>query len=225
MPQPDSLSAALAPTWFVASDHPQVLAFVAEHAGSGTTEERAIRLYYAVRDGFRYDPYSIVLEPESFRATTCLSHGAGYCINKAILLAAAARAIGVPARLGFADVRNHLATPRLLDLLGTDVFYWHGYASLWMNGRWVKATPAFNIELCERFGVRPLEFDGTADSVFHEFDNGGRRHMQYVREHGEFDDLPYERLRDVLLAAYPRLFPDTGRLAGDFHAEAEAVRG
>ncbi|TCT09897.1 transglutaminase superfamily protein [Tepidamorphus gemmatus] len=219
-----ALDAALAPTWYIESDHPAVLGFVAEHAGAGTPEERVVRLYYAVRDGFRYDPYSIRLDPRNFRATTCLEQGAGYCINKAILLAAAARAVGVPARLGFADVRNHLASPRLIELLGTDVFYWHGYTSLWLGGRWVKATPAFNIELCERFGVRPLEFDGRADSVFHEFDTGGRRHMEYIREHGDFDDLPYERLTAVMLAEYPRLF--AGELpSGDFHAEAEPIRG
>jgi transglutaminase-like putative cysteine protease len=219
-----ALDAALAPTWYIESDHPAVLGFVAEHAGVGTPEERVVRLYYAVRDGFRYDPYSIRLDPRNIRATTCLEQGAGYCINKAILLAAAARAVGVPARLGFADVRNHLASPRLIELLGTDVFYWHGYTSLWLGGRWVKATPAFNIELCERFGVRPLEFDGRADSVFHEFDTGGRRHMEYIREHGDFDDLPYERLTAVMLAEYPRLF--AGELpSGDFHAEAEPIRG
>lgn len=223
MTSKDALAAALAPTWYIQSDHPAVLGFVAERAGGGTPEERVVRLYYAVRDGFRYDPYSIRLDPANFRATTCLEQGAGYCINKAILLAASARAVGVPARLGFADVRNHLASPRLLELLGTDVFYWHGYTSLWIGGRWVKATPAFNIELCERFGVRPLEFDGSADSVFHEFDAGGRRHMEYIREHGDFDDLPYEALTAVMLAEYPRLF--AGELpSGDFHAEAAAVR-
>lgn len=225
MSSTEDLAKALAPTWYITSEHPAVLDFVAAHAGTGSAGERAIRLYYAVRDGVRYDPYSIRLDPANYRATTCLEQGAGYCINKAILLAACARAIGIPARLGFADVRNHLATPRLLDLLGTDVFYWHGYTSLWMNGRWVKATPAFNIELCERFGVKPLEFDGTTDSVFHEFDTGGRRHMEYIRVHGDFDDLPYEELTAVMLAEYPRLFEQEERPTGDFHAEAEAVRG
>jgi len=123
----------------------------------------------------------------------------------------------VPARLGFADVRNHLATPRLLELMGTDMFYWHGYASLFLEGRWVKATPAFNLALCERFGVQPLEFDGRTDSVFHPFDRAGRRHMEYVLDRGSFDDLPLDEIADTLRTHYPRLLAGSG---GDFHAEA-----
>src|SRR5574341_322846 len=65
---------------------------------------------------------------------------------------AVARVVGIPARVGYADVRNHLSTPKLRELVGGDLFVWHGYAELHLEGRWVKATPAFNLTLCERFG-------------------------------------------------------------------------
>lgn len=47
-----------------------------------------------------------------------------------------------------------------------------------LDGRWVKSTPAFNIELCEKFGLRPAEFDGAADSIYHPFELAGNRHME-----------------------------------------------
>ena len=103
---------------------------------------------------------------------------------KATLLAAACRAIGIPARVGFADVRNHLSTARMREVMQTDVFYWHGYAVLLLDGAWRKATPAFNRELCERFDLLPLEFDGRADSLYHPFDRQGHRHMEYLADRG-----------------------------------------
>ena len=30
--------------------------------------------------------------------------------------------------------------------MGTDLFVYHGYAELFLDGKWVKATPAFNVE-------------------------------------------------------------------------------
>jgi hypothetical protein len=109
--------------------------------------------------------------------------------------------------VGYADVRNHLSTARMRDLLQTDLFLWHGYTELWLDGGWVKATPAFNIELCERFGLLPLEFDGHADSLYHPFDRAGRRHMEYVRERGSFDEVPLALIAADFAAAYPALTP------------------
>src|SRR5512142_902251 len=188
----DIAPATLAPTPALDFDRPSVAAFARRSAGEGTPRERATRLYYAVRDGIRYDPYAFRVEPEWLTASRTLEAGVGWCVPKAVLLAACCRAEGIPARLGFADVRNHLATKRLLELMDTDVFIWHGYVSLLLDGRWVKATPAFNVEMCRRFDVLPLEFDGTADSLLHPFNARGERHMEYVRDRGLFDDLPLE---------------------------------
>ncbi|MEW6272325.1 MAG: transglutaminase family protein [Thermodesulfobacteriota bacterium] len=202
------------------AEHPRIRAFAADACGAESDPvARAVRLYRAVRDGLRYDPYGVDLSPVGLRASEVLARGRGWCVAKAGVLAAASRAVGIPARLGFADVRNHLATPRLLELMGTDVFYYHGYTELLLEDRWVKATPAFNVELCEKFGVRPLEFDGRTDSIFHAFDAEGRRHMEYLRDRGPRDDMPLEELREAMARHYPSIV--SGALSGDFHAEAE----
>jgi len=212
----------LGPGTYVDSDWPEVIAF-AEQAVDGAKDpiETAQRLYLAVRDEILYDPYVAFGDPESYRAGAIVTAGRGFCIPKAALLAAVARARGVPARVGFADVRNHLATPRLLELMGGDVFAWHGYTELWLDGRWVKATPAFNLTMCERFGVHPLDFDGTRDSMLHEFDTTGQRHMEYVRERGVFEDVPFETIVADFRTYYPTMFGDgLHGVGGDFATEA-----
>lgn len=191
--------------------------------GASDDVSRAVKLYYAVRDGIFYDPYYGGEEPKYFRASDCLRAKRGFCIPKAALLAAAARSIGVPARVAFADVRNHLSTKKLLELMGSDLFIWHSFTELFLEERWVKATPAFNLSLCERFGVRPLEFDGRHDSLFHEFDRGGRRHMEYVRERGNYADVPYEAIIADFKKTYPRWMMLVGNgKRGDFPAEAQS---
>ena len=187
-PSPDA--ACLAPTALLDSDHPDVIAFARQHARGGGDRERAVALLYAVRDGFRYDPYRIDLSPAGMRASSVVRNGYGWCVPKAALLVAAARAAGIPARAGYADVRNHLSTERMRQTMKTDLFIWHGYADLWIDGRWLKATPAFNIELCRKFNLLPLDFDGRSDSIYHAFDGAGKRHMEYVHQRGAFDDMP-----------------------------------
>ena len=157
----------------------------------------------------------------SGRATSSLN-GRGFCIGKAALLAAATRAIGVPARVGYADVRNHLTSRRLYERIKTDIFIWHSYADLHVCGRWVKATPAFDLALCERVGIKPLEFDGENDSLFHPFDREGRRHMEYLRDRGTFADVPFETIQEAFSHAYPSLMTGTV-LRGDFRSEAVAA--
>jgi transglutaminase-like putative cysteine protease len=216
----------LAPGEFVDSGDPDVRAFAQKTAaGAGDAVSRAVKLYYAVRDEILYDPYYVGEARSFFQASACLRAGRGFCIPKASLLAAAARAIGIPARVGYADVRNHLSTKKLLDLVGGDLFVWHGFTELHLEGRWVKATPAFNLSLCERFGVRPLEFDGRHDSLFHEYDRGGRRHMEYVSERGHYADVPYDTIVADFKKIHPRwLVLRAGGDQGDFAREAAAGR-
>ncbi len=212
----------LASTAFIDSDHPAVRTFAREAtSGAATPTERAVALYYAVRDGFRYDPYRIDLRSEGMTASAVLEKGYGFCVTKAVLLAAGLRSLRIPSRLGFADVRNHLATERLLQLMQTDVFSYHGYAEVRLHDRWVKATPAFNATLCERFGVAPLEFDGRSDSIFQSFDGEGNRYMEYLRDHGQFADLPLEQLIVAWRQLYPALMTDSGyQVPGRFEEEA-----
>jgi transglutaminase-like putative cysteine protease len=203
MSTPPDLGGALQSAGAVDADHPGVIAYARRHvAGIEDPRAQAIALHLAVRDDFRYDPYTLDLSPEGFRASTVLERGFGYCIPKAALLAATCRAVGIPARLGFADVRNHLTSPRLAERMGGDVFLFHGYTELWLEDRWVKATPAFNRSLCEKTGTLPLEFDGRQDSILHPLDGEGRRHMEYLVEHGSFDDVPMQRILDTWRAAY-----------------------
>ena len=224
--------AYLRPGDLVDSGHPEIVAHAGRVAGAGSDREKALRLYYAVRDGLRYDPYNTPMRREAYRASTTLAAGHGYCVNKAGLMAALCRASGIAARVGYADVRNHMTTKRLAELMGSDVFYYHGYTDVWLDGRWVKATPAFNRELTERFGLRPLDWDGISDSIYHPFDLSGRRHMEYLAYRGVFADIPFDEIRDAFRHYYPRMtqlqeeMPSGRTLGGDFGAEgaAEAVR-
>ena len=182
-------------TQTIESTHSNVVDFARLHAGDGASDvERVVRLFYAVRDGFRYDPYQIDLTIAGMKASTTLVARRGWCVSKAVLLTACCRALGIPARLGFADVRNHLSTERMRQRMRTDIFYWHGYTEMLIAGNWVKATPAFNIELCEKFRLLPLEFDGRNDSLYHPFDAEGNRHMEYVSHRGTYSDLPLEEI-------------------------------
>ena len=199
-----NLELYLAPGEFIDSGQANVRAFAHSEVGGASDDiSRAVKLYYAVRDKILYDPYYSGEDRPFFRASDCLRAKRGFCIPKAALLAAAARSVGIPARVGYADVRNHLSTKKLLELIGGDLFIWHSFTELYLEGHWVKATPAFNLRLCERFGVRPLEFDGRKDSLFHEYDRGGRRHMEYVRQRGDYLDVPY----DEILADFKRMYP------------------
>ena len=200
----DGLDLYLSPTATIDSDHPAVVAYARSTlAGvSGGDLEKAVRLYYAVRDGIWYDPYQPFYKPEHYRASRVLRVGRAFCIGKAALLCALGRASGIPARVGFADVRNHLTTRQLRDFMGTDLFVFHGYTEFLLGGMWVKATPAFNAELCRRHRVKALEFDGRADSLFHPYNEESRLFMEYVREHGAFHDVPTERIVAAWEAAY-----------------------
>lgn len=215
-------AATLASTPLVDSDHPSVVAFAREHAHGNTDRERAVALHDAVRDGFRYDPYQVDLSPGGMRASSVIERGIGWCVPKAALLAAACRAVGLPARLGYADVRNHLSTERMRRTMQTDLFIWHGYTDIWIDGAWRKATPAFNRELCERFGLLPLAFNGHDDSIYHPYDRAGNRHMEYVHQRGSFDDMPLAQIVADFARLYPRwINPEGDMHKADFLAEVE----
>lgn len=194
---------------FIDHTHPTIAAFTQQHAGDGPARDQAVRLFTAVRDGLRYDPYSISLEPDDHRASSVLASGRGFCVSKAVVLAAVLRAAGFQARVGFADVRNHLTTPKLRALMGSDEFIYHGYTELELEGQLHKLTPAFDRTLCERFGVRTLDWHGEGDALFHPFDAAGRAHMEYLRDHGTRDDLHFEEMMAAYRRHYPLMFdPD-----------------
>ncbi|NRQ49207.1 transglutaminase domain-containing protein [Aeromicrobium sp. YC3-14] len=196
--------ALLGATEFLDTEHEAVRDFVTTAVvGANTDREKAVRLFTAVRDQIWYDPYQVSDDPAHYRASHVVKTGRAYCVPKAVLLTAACRSAGIPARLGFADVRNHLQTDSLRELMsGSDLFVFHGYSSLYIDGQWVKATPAFNRELCARFGVPPVEFDGENDALMHAFTPDGTQHMEYVRDRGVFDDLPLTEILTELQLHY-----------------------
>jgi transglutaminase-like putative cysteine protease len=214
----------LKPTFFLDYDTKELADFATTVcSGSDTPAEKAIALYYAVRDQVNYDPYDLKYSRTAMKASSILQKKSGYCVSKAVLLAAVARHQQIPSRLGFADVTNHLSTAKLRERMGTDLFIYHGYTEMYLNEKWVKATPAFNLSLCIRFNVKPLEFDGTKDSIFHECNTLGQKHMEYIRDHGHFADLPFEEIFAAYGKTYPKFFEHFGGgQANDFSAEAAA---
>lgn len=211
-------------TAFLDYDHPVVASFVAQALGdnTGTSDiDKAVALYYAVRDGIRYDVYDADLSRTGLTASAIISRGRGFCVHKSIVYAAAVRSVGIPSRIVYGDVRNHLASPRLRELVGGDVFRFHSLASVRLEGRWVKATPVFNKLLCRLYGMTPLEFDGRSDSLYHPFDAEGRRHMEFLKFHGDFDDVPYDLVVNGIREAHPKLFASsTTTAAGSLVTEA-----
>ena len=192
-------------TPFIDSDDPAIVAFAHNALGDAeTVKDKALALYGAVRDQIQYDPYIDFLNPAEFRASDVLRAGRGFCVGKSALLTAAARAAGIPARPGYADVRNHLTSKRLKEQVG-DTFIWHSYTELKIDGKWVKCTPAFDKVLCARARIKPLDFDGVNDSLFHPFDQAGRRHMEYLQDRGAYADVPFDTILADFKTFYPKL--------------------
>jgi transglutaminase-like putative cysteine protease len=171
--------------------------------------EKASRLFYFVRDEIKYNPYLPRYLPEHFRASNTLARGEGFCVQKAVLLVALTRAIGIPARLRFAIIRNHLLPDKVAGLLNTNLLPDHGYTELYINEKWVKATPSFDLETCRKNRIVPVEFDGTNDAKLHPHTQDGKFHIEYILERGAYEDVPLHEIREWLL---PVLKPEGKRM-------------
>jgi transglutaminase-like putative cysteine protease len=213
----------LSPAEYIDSDHSSIQGRACELTAAVSDPIDKVRaIYRAVRDRIRYDPYVDYTDLETFRASSVLRAGTGYCVGKAALFAALCRASGLPARIGLADVRNHLSTGRLLELIGTDVFAYHGYAEVFVDDHWLKVSPTFNLSLCGKLGVSPLEFDGVTDALLQPYDQGGRAFMEYLAEHGSFFDVPAKYLVAEMALLYPVLCRPGGWRGRDMEDEALA---
>ncbi len=219
----------LKPTQIIDSDHPTIREYAMRTVGSSLDPiDRAIKLFRAVRDDIRYDPYSPFYLPEHYQASWVFQRGRSFCVPKASLLCALGRVCGIPSRVGFATVRNHLATRQLLDFMGSDLFVYHGFVEFYLEGKWVKATPAFNRELCWRHGVDPLEFNGREDALFQAFNLRNEKFMEYLEYTGTYVDIPVSAIVEGWETAYGkdrvrrwiRMFEECGGISlGDFERE------
>jgi transglutaminase-like putative cysteine protease len=168
--------------------------------GANDAAARARNLFYWVRDEIKYNPLVPPEVLENYRASETMRRGEGFCVEKAAVLAALARAVGIPSRLHFADIRNHLVSSRLLEVMGTNLFIYHGYTELHIGGRWIKATPAFDLKMCQVKRILPVEFDGQQHALLHSRNSDGKLHIEYVRDRGHSIDVPVEEI----LAAWMR---------------------
>jgi transglutaminase-like putative cysteine protease len=190
----------LSPTYIIDCDSDSIKSKARELVPERDKDtDRAIALFYFVRDNIAYNLYVPKHMPEHFRASNTLARGKGYCVQKAVLLIALARAAGIPARLCCAKIRNYLLPPKVLERLKSDIFPWHGYAELQLDGKWVKATPAFDIKMCQEQRLVPVEFDGQNDAKFPPYNLDGRKHIEYLLDRGPFDDVPLDEIRKALI--------------------------
>jgi len=200
----DAMDEHLRATWFIDADHPSIR-HKSEQLVSGirSQKEQAVALFHFVRDGF---PYKIIYEipgREYFKASATLRRGQGFCMPKSVLLAALARSADIPSRLHFADIRNHILPSTTTDRLKTDIMAYHTYVELFLDGKWVKATPSFDIRFCQKFGLVPVDFDGEHDALLHHLDKNGRLHIEYVADYGTREDFPI----DEVIVAFKRTYP------------------
>lgn len=162
--------------------------------GLATEWEKARALFYFVRDEIHYNVYMLSTFIEDFRASVVLGRGKGYCVQKAVLLAAMARAAGIPSRLIFAKIRNHKVPVELRKQTGVDHFPSHGYTQLFMNGKWISVTPASDKALCEKTGVPACDFDGKHDASLSPVDLAGNPYVEYLEKYEPQADLPFDWL-------------------------------
>lgn len=197
----EDLSTYLKPTYYIDYDSP-LISKISKKIAASHPDETARATFNFVRDRIIYTPYSQFYLPEHYPASKTLERGDGFCVQKAVLLAALARANDIPARLVFADIRNYLVPQKLWEMMKTNLFAFHGYNELYIDGKWIKVTPTFDLDMCKRLNLRPVEFDGHNPAIFHKYDLNGRLHIEYVNDHGHFADLPYEKIMDGLRRAY-----------------------
>ncbi|MFX0043209.1 MAG: transglutaminase family protein [Candidatus Hodarchaeota archaeon] len=167
--------------------------------GLKTDKERAIALFYWVRDEIRYVMSAFYMIKSNFKASVTLRRGYGFCVSKAVLLSSFARAVGIPAQVHLADIRNNKVPQEIIDYLGTNIFLYHGYSELFIDNKWVKATPVFDKDTSIRAGFLPLvEFDGKKDGILSKYDPDGDLFVEYIKDRGVHAELPYDEMdRDI----------------------------
>ncbi len=166
--------------------------------------EKAIKLFYFVRDQI---PYKVSIKKEIYlrknlKASKTLERGNGFCIPKSILLASLGRAVGIPTRLHFVDIENHMTSDRFRDIMGSNLFVYHAYMEFYLNGKWIEANVGFDKELCIKKGFPIIEFDGKNPGLFAHSDENGKPFVDYIKDRGISSDLPYYKILLTWAAIY-----------------------
>ncbi len=177
--------------------------------GLETEKEKAIALFYWVRDEIKYNMHTYIPSIKAnFKASVTLRRKNGFCVSKSVLLSSFARAIGIPASIHLVDLINHKISQKIIDFMRTNVMHYHGYSELYLNNKWVKLTPSFDPKTALKGGFIPMvEFDGENDAVFAVYDNEGKLFGEYVMDRGIHADLPLEEIERVFEEKYP-IFSD-----------------
>ncbi|MBM3141849.1 MAG: transglutaminase domain-containing protein [Chloroflexi bacterium] len=170
--------------------------------GYEEASDKARSLFYFVRDKIKFIPHLPVGVLESYQASKILKARGGMCIQKAILLATLARAVGIPALVHFVDIRNHRVPTKIKEVLGTNLFPYHGYNELYIDGKWVKAAPTFELKVCQENRLIPVEFDGKHDALLPSHDLDGNPHIEYLQDHGRYENIPLDKIYDAWTQAY-----------------------
>ena len=160
--------------------------------GSESQREKAVKLFYFVRDSIPYNLYMISVFKEDFAASRILEWGRGYCVQKAVLLATLGRAAGIPSRLAFARIRNNKVPEKIVRMTGTNIFPRHGYTQFFLDDTWVSVAPTFDKALCEKIGAPTVEWDGQGDAILPAKDLLGNDYIEYIEKFGSYDDLPFD---------------------------------
>lgn len=199
----EDLELFLEPAPGIQCDHPEVLALARQIVGGSANDlEAAAKLFTWVRDTVRYNPYVPFDELGDYLALATLERGKGYCVQKSALLCALARATGIPARLGFADIENHQLPAGLAEVLGSSIMTYHCFVEWFLGGRWLKSTPSFEEPLCLERGWRLVEFDPEGDSLLHTSDAAGKPHITYVRKLGWRQGVPLDEIMQAWKREY-----------------------
>lgn len=194
-------------SYFFDFDHELVQNLISKYKDDSLSDkERTIQLYTKIRDDWKYDPYSISLSKEAYRASTIANRSTGNCVDKSILLIACLRALEIPARLHLGKVKNHIAVERLTEKFGSNELTPHGMVNVFLGEKWLKISPAFNASLCERMNVAPVDFDGENDSFLQQYDSEGAQFMEYTDDYGHFEDVPVEFMVQKVKEHYPHIF-------------------
>ena len=208
----EDISLFMQPTFFIDSDHESIVKLASNLTrASDPPEIRAEQLFIYVRDEIEYN-FPNPLEKENYIASKILARGKGYCITKAVLLCALARAAQIPTAIIHSDLLDHTLPPHVQELMGTNIMYFHAFNSFLLGGKWIRADASQSYELIKRKGYHLVEFDPTKDSLLPETMPDGRPHAEYLKIYGTYSDFPFDGLFKIFTTKLEQMNFDDERI-------------